>query len=411
MSALGIWRAMMQHAACAAVEKSLKTKVSFSNVSMTFKRDGKEVNVLDHINLEAREGEFLCILGPSGCGKSTLLNIVGGFLPQSSGDVTIDGEAVTGPDPRRIFVFQERGVFPWLTVEGNIGFGLFKLSNEDKAKRIAHYVKLVGLTGFEHAYPQELSGGMKQRLEVARALAVNPDMLFLDEPFGAFGSITRLILSHTKVCAGPMDVQRGLMELTRKGLLWNCIRDSLFRVGSGYSLAILFGIPTGLVLGWYPSSATAVNPLIQILRPISPLAWIPLSIVWFGIGNEAAIFLICLASFFPVVVSTVNLVPIVPPMFRNAGRNFGLSPTELLRRVVFPAALPQVLVGLRIALGIAWLVVVAAEMIAVDSGRGYLVSDSGNAGKRYDLVVAGMLLIGLIGLGLDIGIRRMERWK
>ena len=148
----------MQQAASVAVEKSLKTKVSFNNVSMTFKRDGKEVNVLDHINLEAREGEFLCILGPSGCGKSTLLNIVGGFLPQTSGDVKIDGEAVTGPDPRRIFVFQERGVFPWLTVEGNIGFGLFKLSDEEKGRRIAHYVKLVGLTGFEHAYPQQLSG-------------------------------------------------------------------------------------------------------------------------------------------------------------------------------------------------------------------------------------------------------------
>jgi len=188
---------MMQQAAVAVekpVKTSAKTKVSFSNVSMAFKRDGKEVNVLENINLEAREGEFVCILGPSGCGKSTLLNIVGGFLPQTGGEVKIDGERVTGPDPRRIFVFQERGVFPWLTVEGNIGFGLFKLSNEEKAKRIAHYVKLVGLSGFEQAYPQELSGGMKQRLEVARALAVNPDMLFLDEPFGALDSITRLIM-------------------------------------------------------------------------------------------------------------------------------------------------------------------------------------------------------------------------
>src|SRR5262249_3960301 len=113
-----------------------------------------------------------------------------------------------------------------------------------------------------------------------------------------------VILSHTKVFPGPMAVQRGLLELFRKGLLWNYVRDSLFRVGTGYSLAILFGIPTGLVLGWYPSSAAAVNPLIQILRPISPLAWIPLSIVWFGIGNQAAIFLIFLASFFPVVVAT-----------------------------------------------------------------------------------------------------------
>jgi len=184
----------MQFAAGAAVEKAVKTKLTINNVSMTFKRDGNTVNVLEEIHLEARVGEFVCILGPSGCGKSTLLNIVGGFLRPTSGEVTIDGETVSGPDPRRIFVFQERGVFPWLTVEGNIGFGLFKLSKEEKARRIAHYVKMVGLDGFEQAYPQELSGGMKQRLEVARALAVNPDMLFLDEPFGALDSITRLIM-------------------------------------------------------------------------------------------------------------------------------------------------------------------------------------------------------------------------
>jgi ABC-type nitrate/sulfonate/bicarbonate transport system ATPase subunit len=163
-------------------------------LSVTFQRDGNTVDVLRNINLEAREGEFVCILGPSGCGKSTLLNVVGGFLKPSAGKVTIDDEPVTGPDPRRIFVFQERGVFPWLTVEGNIGFGLFRLSREQLASRIAHYVKLVGLSGFERAYPQELSGGMKQRLEVARALAVNPDTLFLDEPFGALDSITRLIM-------------------------------------------------------------------------------------------------------------------------------------------------------------------------------------------------------------------------
>jgi ABC-type nitrate/sulfonate/bicarbonate transport system ATPase subunit len=161
---------------------------------MIFRRDGKETSVLDNINLDVREGEFICLLGPSGCGKSTMLNVMAGFLAPTSGQVTIDGEAVTGPDPRRIFVFQERGVFPWLTVEGNIGFGLFKLTNEERDRRIAYYIKLVGLQGFEKAYPQELSGGMKQRLEVARALAVNPDMLFLDEPFGALDSITRLIM-------------------------------------------------------------------------------------------------------------------------------------------------------------------------------------------------------------------------
>jgi NitT/TauT family transport system ATP-binding protein len=179
----------------AAPEKrTLKVKLRAENISMVFNRDGNQVAVLDSVDLEVSEGEFVCILGPSGCGKSTLLNVIAGFISPTAGQVRIDGEAVRGPDPRRIFVFQERGVFPWLTVEGNIGFGLFKLSKSERAERIAHYVKLVGLQGFEKAYPQELSGGMKQRLEVARALAVNPDVLFLDEPFGALDSITRLTM-------------------------------------------------------------------------------------------------------------------------------------------------------------------------------------------------------------------------
>ena len=169
-------------------------KMRASGINMTFHRDGASTRVLENIDLEVSQGEFLCLLGPSGCGKSTLLNICAGFLAPSSGKVTIDNEPVTGPDPRRIFVFQERGVFPWLSVEGNIGFGLFKLPKSEQRDRIAHYIKLVGLQGFEKAYPQELSGGMKQRLEVARALAVNPDMLFLDEPFGALDSITRLVM-------------------------------------------------------------------------------------------------------------------------------------------------------------------------------------------------------------------------
>ena len=185
---------MMTQALPAFTSQAVKTKLRAEGINMVFRRDGKSTNVLDNIDLDVGEGEFLCLLGPSGCGKSTLLNIVAGFLEPASGKVTINGESVKGPDPRRIFVFQERGVFPWLTVEGNIGFGLFKLSRSERGKRIAYYVKLVGLQGFEKAYPQELSGGMKQRLEVARALAVNPDMLFLDEPFGALDSITRLIM-------------------------------------------------------------------------------------------------------------------------------------------------------------------------------------------------------------------------
>lgn len=212
----------------------------------------------------------------------------------------------------------------------------------------------------------------------------------------------------TKILPSPLEVGRGFAELVRKGLMLHYVIDSLRRVAGGYLSAAALGIPVGLLLGWYPAWAFVVNPTIQILRPISPIAWIPVSIVWFGVGDAAAIYLIFIASFFPIVVASMNGVRNVPSMYRRAGRNFGLSPTKLIAKVVFPAALPQIIVGLRIALGIAWLVVVAAEMIAVDSGLGYLVIDSRNSGKRYDLVVAAMILIGLTGLALDTGFRQIE---
>ena len=169
-------------------------KLRVEHLGLVYERDGESIAALEDINLDVSEGEFICIVGPSGCGKSTLLNVLAGFLPSTSGSVTIDGESVNGPDPRRILVFQERGVFPWLTVEGNIGFGLSKLPRAQRDERIAHYVQTVRLEGFEHTYPSDLSGGMKQRLQVARALAVNPDILYLDEPFGALDSITRVIM-------------------------------------------------------------------------------------------------------------------------------------------------------------------------------------------------------------------------
>jgi NitT/TauT family transport system permease protein len=204
-------------------------------------------------------------------------------------------------------------------------------------------------------------------------------------------------------------VKRGLVELIHKNVLWRDIGDSLRRVALGFGMAVIIGIPLGLTLGWYPAANQVVNPVLQILRPISPIAWIPVAIVFFGIGDLPAIFLVFLSAFFPIVVACVSGVSSVPSIFRRAGRNFGLSPLQLLARVVFPAALPQILIGLRIALGIAWLVVVAGEMIAVDSGLGYLVIDSRNSGKRYDLVVAAMLVIGVMGLALDIIFRRLEK--
>ena len=220
-----------------------------------------------------------------------------------------------------------------------------------------------------------------------------------------------VIHTQTKVFPSPWAVALGIRELVHRGVLFRYALDSLARVAAGYSLAAVAGVVIGTWMGRSATAASALNPLVQVLRPISPLAWIPLAILLFGIGSLSAVFLIFLGSFFPIVVATMNAVANVPPMYVQAGQNFGLTPRSLMWRVVLPAALPEVLSGLRVALGVAWIVVVAAEMIAVDSGLGYLVIDARNAGKRYDLVVAGMLLIGLIGLVLDVLIRSAERLK
>jgi NitT/TauT family transport system permease protein len=220
-----------------------------------------------------------------------------------------------------------------------------------------------------------------------------------------------VVWTATKIFPSPLDVEKGIAELIHKNVLWADIIDSLRRVAIGFGGAAVIGIPLGLALGWYPAANQVVNPVLQILRPISPIAWIPVAIILLGIGDHAATSLIFLGALFPIIVACVDGVSNVPSVFRLAGRNFGLGPFRLLTRVVFPAALPKIIVGLRIALGIAWLVVVAAEMIAVDSGLGYLVIDSRNSGKRYDLVVAAMLIIGLIGLVLDTGFRWLEKIK
>jgi len=151
-----------------------------------------EREVLAGVQMQIQAGEFICIIGPSGCGKTTLLNVMAGFIEPTSGEVRVRGERVRGPDPRRIFVFQESGVFPWLTVSQNIRLGLRSKSQTEQAAIVKHYVELIGLGGFEDAYPKELSGGMRQRVEIARALATNPDVIYMDEPLGALDYMTRL---------------------------------------------------------------------------------------------------------------------------------------------------------------------------------------------------------------------------
>jgi NitT/TauT family transport system permease protein len=209
----------------------------------------------------------------------------------------------------------------------------------------------------------------------------------------------------------PGMVVQGTLELAKDGSLWEHIGASLMRVGAGFGLAVVFAIPLGLWMGRVRGAFVTLNPIFQILRPISPIAWIPIAILWFGVGNASPIYLIFIASVFPMIVQTTSGVHTIEKRYLRAGENFGVPRGKFFRRVVFPASLPDIIIGMRIGLGVAWLVVVAAEMIALRSGLGYMIMDARNAGNRYDLVVAGMIIIGLIGLGLDGLMRLLQKMK
>lgn len=220
-----------------------------------------------------------------------------------------------------------------------------------------------------------------------------------------------VVATHSAIFPTPGQVVTGTWELVQDGTLWDHIGSSLMRVGAGFLLAIAVAIPLGLWIGRMDAAWVTLNPLFQLLRPISPIAWIPLAILWFGVGNASPIFLIFIASVFPMIVQTAAGVHTIERRYLRAAENFGVSRAKLYRQVIIPAVLPEIIVGMRITLGVAWLVVVAAEMIALRSGLGYLIMDSRNAGNRYDLVVAAMIIIGIIGLMLDGITRLLERLK
>ena len=167
--------------------------ISLKDVNLKYSGEKDDVIALQHINLDIKEGEFICVLGPSGCGKSTLLKIIAGFLKPSEGTAKMDGETISGPDWHRGVVFQSPTLYPWLNIHDNVAFGLKmrKFSKDHTEKLTSKYLELVGLNGFEKHKPYELSGGMKQRASLARVLVNNPRMILMDEPFGALDALTR----------------------------------------------------------------------------------------------------------------------------------------------------------------------------------------------------------------------------
>jgi NitT/TauT family transport system permease protein len=198
----------------------------------------------------------------------------------------------------------------------------------------------------------------------------------------------------------PWSVASGLAGELASGRLVNDVIASLFRVSSGFLLAVALGVPSGLLLGHSRVARDAFLPVVNFFRSLSPLAWIPFAILWLGIGDRPAIFLIFMAVFFPIVLSTAAAVANIPSVFFRVARDLGIEGPRLLSEVTLPAIAPQVITTLRVTAGLAWLVVVAAEMIAGRDGLGFAVWDARN-GLRIDLLAGAMLVIGLIGVALD----------
>lgn len=212
----------------------------------------------------------------------------------------------------------------------------------------------------------------------------------------------------------PEAVARGFGTEARSGRLVDDIVASLYRVGFGFVGAVLVAVPLGLVLGRFALARAAILPWVNFFRTLSPIAWIPFAIIWFGIGDPPALFIIFLATFFQITLATVGATATVPRVHYRVADDLGLRGAAVLFEVTLPAILPQLMVALRVAIGVAWMVVVAAEMIAVRSGLGFLIIDARNA-LRMDLVVVGMITIGAIGIALDalfawLGRAPMMRW-
>lgn len=204
-----------------------------------FSRLGDEVLVLNDINLEFTEGELVCILGPSGCGKSTLLRMIAGFDRPNSGEVLVNGESVTGPRSDSIFVFQHSGLLPWMTVWENVELGLRHLDDQEKKREIIlEYISMVALDGFEHHFPHQLSGGMLRRAELARALAVNPNILIMDEPFSGLDFLT-----HMKVREEVVNMHEFIQKTTL--VVTHDIDDALIM---GDRVIVLSGRPSQIKL-------------------------------------------------------------------------------------------------------------------------------------------------------------------
>lgn len=206
----------------------------------------------------------------------------------------------------------------------------------------------------------------------------------------------------------PLQAFNALTEMVSNGILFTHIGASMYRFAAGYVSSVIIAVLLGLVLGRMPKVFQYINPAVQLLRPISPMAWMPFIVLWFGIGDIPAIVIIFIAAFFPVLLSTVSAVGGIDPIYLKVSENFGIRQPQIMWKVIFPAAFPQIANGIHLALGTAWVFLVAGEMVGTQSGLGYLVIDARN-NLRADILFADIIVIGLIGLFLDTLLKATEK--
>lgn len=207
----------------------------------------------------------------------------------------------------------------------------------------------------------------------------------------------------------PLMVLKGIKELIDNGTFFTHIKVSLFRFFIGYSAAVILAIILGIILGWFQKIWDVIDPIVQVLRPISPVAWFPFIVLWLGIGDIPAIAIIFIAAFFPVLLSTVSAVKKTDKTYLKVARNFGIKQPFVLTKIILPAAFPNIVTGLHLALGSAWIFLVSGEMVGAQSGLGYLIMDARNS-LRTDLLLSAIIMIGVLGLLLDKLITLFEKW-
>jgi NitT/TauT family transport system permease protein len=492
--------------------------------------------VLQRFSVSLTEGEFFCLLGPSGCGKTTVLNLMAGFLEPFSGMLTLAGRPIRGPGLDRTVVFQgDDALFNWLRTIDNVAFGL-RMQGMSKGRRHAvarDYLHLVHLGGQENKYPGELSGGMKQRVQIARVLASDPKVLLMDEPFGALDAQTRGRMqselveiwhktgktivfiypryhrggpaggSHRRhdqgagiaarcnhpsrpAAAAPAQQSRlrrdvgthqradrerrgewTMTELSPAGnarpveavapaprlplggikrdhliyvvsiigliMLWHLIATTFFkpqffpppllvlstgremlesgelmehvsislqRILAGFLIGSAIAAPAGLLMGSIPVVRAIFDPYVQFFRFVPSLAWLTPVVIWFGIGETSKVLIIVYTTIFIVLINTMVGVSHIAPNKLRAAACLGATPRKAFIFVTLPATLPFILTGMRLAMGNSFATVVAAEMIAADSGLGYLIFNS-RLWMATDKIFIGIVCLGALGLITD----------